>query len=389
MLRRCVVVIATLLIVGLSRETRAQDSTGAGQALRDIFIGGAFFEDQTEAIINLFQTQTTTFPLGSSAGGFTWTFDPQLGVATRRSQSFGPLFAERPLTNGRGKVNVSLVYQYTDWKELAGQDLNSGGLSYEFNDGTFKDVFSSSLELTTARTIVSATFGLHDRVDVGVQVPFGFTDVSGTSRFTTTRVSNGQVIFDDSVSTSGSSSGIGDVIVRGKVGLPTMGSLDLAAGVDLRLPTGDEENLLGTGKVSTKVMAIGQITVDRLAPHFNVGYTFAGSGVTDVDGELVSEPSDEFDYNFGVDIAATPRVTVVGDVIGRWLKSAAIVSPVTDQFGTFYTVAPGRVNLLLGTVGAKVQLGGMWLITGAVAFPLNSNGVKPGLTPVIGFERAF
>ena len=45
--------------------------------------------------------------------------------------------------------------------------------------------------------------------------------------------------------------------------------------------------------------------------------------------------------------------------------------------------------MLLGAVGAKVSVGGAWLLTGTVLFPLNDNGIKPAVTPVIGFERAF
>jgi hypothetical protein len=45
--------------------------------------------------------------------------------------------------------------------------------------------------------------------------------------------------------------------------------------------------------------------------------------------------------------------------------------------------------LLLGAVSAKFMVANSWLLTAAVAFPLNSNGLRPGITPVIGFERAF
>lgn len=387
---RCVVVIAMLMTIGIAGGARAQ-GTEAGAVVRGIFVKGAFTDSETEAIVNLFQAQTTTFPIGSSAGGFTWTFDPQLGVATRRSQSFGPMFAERPLTNGRGKINVNVAFQHTDWKELGGQDLGSGGLSFQFNDGTVNDVFSSELDLSTDRTIFNVTFGVNDRLDVGVQVPFGRTKVTGTARFRETRVSTGAVIAEGSYDADGSSSGIGDIVLRGKYGLPPlMGNVDLAAGVDVRLPTGDEDNLLGAGKASAKIMAIGAVHVRNLAPHFNIGYTFAGKGLQETpDFDFIIKPSDEFDYTFGLDVAATPKVTVAGDIVGRMIRSAAVVSQFTDPFGTFFFVEPGRVNLLLGTVGAKIQVGGMWLITGAVAFPLNSAGVKPGVTPVIGFERAF
>jgi len=62
----------------------------------------------------------------------------------------------------------------------------------------------------------------------------------------------------------------------------------------------------------------------------------------------------------------------------------------TDSFSeTGLSYTPGSVKLLLGTVGVKVKVHGLWLVTGSVLFPLNDNGVKPGLTPVVGFERSF
>ena len=39
-------------------------------------------------------SQLTTFPLGSSSGGFTYSLDPSLGTWTRSTNSFGPAFAE-------------------------------------------------------------------------------------------------------------------------------------------------------------------------------------------------------------------------------------------------------------------------------------------------------
>jgi hypothetical protein len=46
------------------------------------------------------------------------------------------------------------------------------------------------------------------------------------------------------------------------------------------------------------------------------------------------------------------------------------------------------VHLLLGAVGAKFSVGGAWLATGMILFPLNDNG-STGVIPVIGLERAF
>ena len=43
-------------------------------------------------------TQLSTFPIGSSSAGFTYTFDETLGAYNRTAESFGPIYTERPLT---------------------------------------------------------------------------------------------------------------------------------------------------------------------------------------------------------------------------------------------------------------------------------------------------
>ena len=106
------------------------------------------------------------------------------------------------------------------------------------------------------------------------------------------------------------------------------------------------------------------------------------------------QPSEEFNYTFGADLAATPRITIAGDVIGRVVKNSAALTQVDsgavgdDRFIVF-EVTSGTVHLLLGAVGVKVNVGGSWLATGTILFPLNDNGIRPALTPVIGFERSF
>ena len=68
-------------------------------------------------------TLLSTYPLGSPSGGFTYTFDPALGSLTRSSNSFGPSFAERALTTGRGKVSVGFGYQHALYDTFEGLNL--------------------------------------------------------------------------------------------------------------------------------------------------------------------------------------------------------------------------------------------------------------------------
>ena len=202
----------------------------------------------------------------------------------------------------------------------------------------------------------------------------------------------------------GSSSGIGDILFRTKVALTANDSFDAAAAVDIRLPTGDPDKLLGTGLTQARIMFIGGTAIGSVNPHVNVGYTFGGRGMvfgadnrwegSSGDPELINrQPSEEFNYTAGVDIAATARLTIAGDIIGRVVRHSAsfnFLDVGTDGDRLLLpAVTPGSVSLLLGAIGAKLSVGGAWLLTGTVLFPLNDHGIRPTVTPVVGFERAF
>ena len=391
--------ILTFGILLVATGAGAQQSAGA--AMREILFNGNFPENTKDVLHALFLGETTTFPTGTSAGGFTWTFDDTLHVPIRRSRSFGPMFAERPFTTGKGKLNVGAAFQHTTFSSIGGRPLTALEFSSIYASG---DVYhyTSSLDVQLDRTIVSAAYGLHNKVDVAAIVPFGSARVSGFA--SSYQVFEGRA--DESrTDGSGSSLGIGDILLRTKVALMASDNFDAAAAVDIRLPTGDPDKLLGTGFTQARAMFIGGTTLGSVNPHVNIGYTFGGDGmVFDADKRLEGssenpdlfdrQPSEEFNYTVGVDIAATPRITIAGDVIGRVVRNSAGVEfldsgPGGDRF-VVLEIIPGTVHKLLGAVGAKFSVGGSWLLTGTVLFPLNdSGGIKPAVTPVIGFERAF
>jgi hypothetical protein len=385
MTRRCAVLVVGIFLFAGDRAGAQQS---AGNALLQVLCPsvdgvcvGALDISAIQSLRDHLATQATTFPLGSSSGGFTWTFDSALGIQTRRSNSFGSMFAERPLTNGRKKLNVAVDHQHTKFDSVAGQPLRDLKSVFDLDA---EETLNTSLDVAIDRTTVSASYGLTDRVDIGLVVPFGRTQVAGSSRFVWRDRLGNELDRIDLPELKGSSNGIGDVTMRAKVAVPSPSALELAAGVDLRLPTGDPYGLLGVGATQTKVMVMGSLPRGMVAPHFNVGYTWAGS-----DASSPFNVFNEVNYIVGADLAATPAVTVIGDVIGRTLRGAGKIDFIDTPGRSYFTTDTGHVNLLLGTVGAKVKVSGMWLLTAGVVFPLNNDGVKPGVTPVIGFERAF
>lgn len=78
----------------------------------------------------------------------------------------------------RAQAEHRLVFHHSRFDSVGGQPLTdlSESVSYNFEETMYR--YSSSLDVAIDRTIVSATYGLHDRVDVGVIVPVGGASIS-------------------------------------------------------------------------------------------------------------------------------------------------------------------------------------------------------------------
>jgi hypothetical protein len=348
------------------------------------------------ALPPIISTQVSAFPLGSSAGGFTWTFDPALGTVNRVSSSFGPVFAERGLNVGRGRLNLGVNYQRATFDKIQDRQLDEGEITTYtgFVIGSTTAFFENKLylKLNTDTVGVFATYGITDRVDVGIALPFEHVDLE--SRLDARAAVNNNfssIITGDTISDS--ASGIGDVVVRGKFSVLKMAGGGVAAGVDLRLPTGDEEELLGIAGGQAKIYVAGSGGSGRVAPHVNFGYTVSGeSDAAKSADTFLFAPPDEINYAGGVDVAVTPRLTVVGDVLGRTLRDFVKLDFTSTQFGSNYrqfSISDGNMNLLLGAAGVKFNPAGKGLVTFSVLFPLNNNGLTDKLTWLAGGEVSF
>ena len=392
--------------------------------------------------------QLSTFPIGSSAGGFSYKFDPALGTFRRASTSFGPLFAERAATIGRGRFSAGFNYQHSSYTRFEGSNLDDGSIKFYLRhqdccttgsgpavppsfgvethpDGTLLnpffegDVIETALSLNVATDMVAlfGNYGLTDRWDVSLAVPFVHVDMDASVLATIQRLAtaltpqihsfesgNPQAI-SSTFSSGGSATGLGDIAVRSKYRIFDLPTGGLAAAMDLRLPTGDEKDLLG-GTTQIKVMAVESAGNDRIAQHVNIGYTFASEGSSSSDSDpLTTNFPDEFNYAFGVEFVANPRVTIIGDVVGRTLIDAGrlVLTSKTFQFQPpgnpappiasmqfdEFEPRPGNLNLVYGTAGVKINAVGNTLFSVSVLFPLNDSGLKSGVTTVFGMDYAF
>lgn len=357
-------------------------------------------------------TQLATFPIGSPSGGFSFTYDTSLGVFQRATDTFGPAFAERALTNGKGKLTFGANFQRSSYSSFNGTALDSGDIRFYLRHsdagGSFfeGDLVEASLDLglTSSTTSVFVNYGVADNLDVAVTLPIVHVNMEANVNARILRLASGETspihTFADGQTShvfpaSGSKTGLGDVLVRAKYRFHQMQGGGMAVGVDLRLPSGDAENLLGTGGAAVTGTFIASATRGRIAPHVNVGFTAAG------DGDVVSTPN-EVGYKVGVEVAAAPTVTLAADLIGRSLLDAGRLRLV-DNVWTYHNQAgqsfewplreyerqSGSLNLVSAAVGAKINVGGNALLSANLLIALNDAGITARITPVIGMDFSF
>ena len=75
---------------------------------------------------------------------------------------------------------------------------------------------------------------------------------------------------------SGSATGLGDIIINGRYLVAGRGARAIAVGSDLRLPTGREEDLLGTADAALRFLGLGSWEEETLSLHVNGGFSLGG-----------------------------------------------------------------------------------------------------------------
>jgi hypothetical protein len=379
-------------------------------------------------------TQLTLLPIPSPASGFTYKFDRAAGVHTRTAQSFGPILTERGETIGAKKVYLGFAWQRFHFDELDGRDLDdlpvvlphSPNLGVAFNDII---TAQNSVELKIDQFTIFGTVGVTNRFDLSVAVPIMDVRMQGASTAQIVRVTNttaGDIcppgsptglpchVFETGVANSTvrgylnpsnppqSATGIGDVTVRVKQNLVDNTRVALSFLTDVRIPTGDERNFLGSGAVGVKPMFAvtlkgGEVAPSVVfAPHFNIGFQWNGDSVLagDLAANRKASLPEQLFYAAGTDIGLTRWLTVATDLIGQRVFNAqqlaigsfTAVNNVQYPQMTFATADFGINNV---AVGAKVNLGAEILLHANVLVQLDSGGLRQKIVPMVGLSRTF
>jgi hypothetical protein len=184
--------------------------------------------------------QLATFPLGSSSGGFAYTFDPELGVFSRSTESFGPIFAERALTIGKGKFSFGANASHQTFDSFEGESLRDGDITLflthaDLNrDGGHLDFFFEGdtirtnmfLDIQADTAAFFANYGVTDNFDVGLALPYLRIRMDARLHEHIEKFSTGDEPFvfhifqngtnDNDIVASDEAEGLGDVVLRAK-----------------------------------------------------------------------------------------------------------------------------------------------------------------------------
>jgi hypothetical protein len=390
------VAIAVSALALTGRPAAAQDNGDAAQTVQDILgflvtnqgVQTSDFDTDREAAAATRDTLTgallssmATLPVSSSASGFTYRLNPALGTVERASETFGPFFVERALTVGAGQASVGFTLQYAAFNSLDGHPLRNGELvttANGFSDEAAPfDVETLTLSITRKTTTLFGNVGVTDRVDVGVAVPLVSLSVNG-SRLNTYR---GQTALQ--ARAAATTVGLADIALRSKVRLTADGPAAVAAGAEVRLPTGREEDLLGAGTMALRLMGLASAESGRASIYGNVTVGFGGIGR-------------EMSYGGAVAVAATPRLTVIGELLARRVAGLHRIAEVSAPHPRIIGVTTTRLmpsggdqTAAFAVAGMKWNVSSTWLLHANLLMPLTNSGLTARLTPSIAIDYSF
>lgn len=338
-------------------------------------------EAARDAITRALLVNLTSVPLASSSSGFVYRLNPQLGTVERATESFGTFFVERALTAAEGQVAFGASAATSAFDRLGDLELRDGSLvtiANQFRDESAPfDTEALTLRMRSSSLTLFGSVGVTDRFELGAALPLISLAVEGQRL----NVYRGDPFLQ--ASGEASASGIGDAALRAKytVARGTRGAF--AAAAELRLPTGDADNLLGAGSAAYRFLGIGSYESGRLTLNGNGGLVFGGV-------------SDELNIAGAAAYAVQPRVTIVGELLLRRVTDLRDIGLVAEPHPSVagldtLRLAPGEsaITLSRAIAGFKWNVSDTLVLGAHVAFPLGHRGLTAPITPTLGLEYSF
>jgi hypothetical protein len=359
-------------------------------------------------------TQVSQLPLASASAG---TVEVYRAGVPQTFDNLGPILTDRASTIGKHSFFIGFTASQFVFTDIDGKSLTSLPFTYVRPTTNSSGVVTSNTytnETTRANLKVDqfvgvATFGVTNRIDISAIVPWEYVSFGNTTsnsiNYTTDPSNN--ILFQTPPSTTyfpGTSYGIGDVTFNIKRAMWTGEHATVAAEFNLRTPTGDDVNLLGSGAYGFNPFVVYSY-LWKVSPHAKIGYQWNTkselNNPTLQHGGNLALPGG-LQYDLGADWALAKRLTVAGDILGnQFLNTPKIVIPTTatetlTKTGSsttvpLYTTTTENSSYTLNnfSAGLKIALFRNLVVSGNMLVQLNNNGLRSRPTPLVGISYKF
>ena len=360
----------TRLLADLIAASAVIDAGESGNH-RTHFVPGLETVGVVHALNRAIALQAASFPLGPVSAvvvsrGRTGEQEPLVGAG----------YTDTAFSLGASRMLFGVSYQTTTFDTFDDLDLRHNPVNLYIphapvtGDESDRDMMHQVVSLRLNRKVVafSLDYGWRNRVDVGVVIPV--VQMAADARVTThlVRTASSQRpavhefdIIDranrtlprycavlevpavdlSSLQCNGSSTarGIGDILGRAKVTLAGGSTGAVAFAVDVRLPTGNKDELLGLGALQVRPAVVFSVDAGRVGARARADYTWSEGELSD---ELAGSAAginldipDEIGVSVGIDADIARRTTVALDLIGRMVTDL-------ESFSTSTVIFPSR-----------------------------------------------
>lgn len=355
-------------------------------------------------------TFARSVPLPSASAGVQYAFDPVTGNFQRSPTTFGQVYLDRADSLGKGRLNVSTSYSYLELDTLDGKpadDLRDPTPIPLQGKQAAISIPSFRASAAVHQVLLALTYGVADDLEMSIALPLLYSDLSiGVDSAAAALLVTGELVrLQQSVEEPTHQFGQGDLMLRSKYRIFQSRPVNLAYGLLLRIPTGDDENLQGIGffEVTPSLLASTRIFEPawwaRLQGHFNAGVGFNTEDVA----------SSEIRWGLGLDWGVTEQATAAVAVLARHplarvapagaftfnrctagLVRCATEREVRHGSAPLFGLDSGRFDYYDLSVGGR---GGLWRDTvfafANVIVPLNDGFVRTEPIPIVGVEATF
>jgi len=351
------------------------------------------YQNAADVILEQSIRNLPLFPGASSA--FTYRWNPEHSRLELVDDAVAPwLVTERGQTLGEGLLNVGLTFGYYRVNSWHGRDLGDDPVPLSVKGAPIN--YRATTDLIYSVGTFNLTYGVTDDLDLNIAIPIVTLDmdldVSGQLRECCVARTAGR---------ESHAANLSDTLVRAKYRLFTttgpMGSAVGAAGLRVRIPTGNPAQGLGTGygEIGPYLALSTNLLDGWLDSHWDLG----------VDAGIGNTRWSSAHYGWALDIHAPrgddwwTRLALAWEVLGRseftnLRQPSSISGPHETSAGIvqrpFLGIDGSRHDYIDTTLGVRVRVVQSIVLSMGVFKALNDQGVRPsGWSPLMTLEGTF